>query len=71
MISRWPALAIPMAGILASLALPPIHFLPLLFALSYPMARMLACKTMWSAFWIGWGCGLGWFFVSYTGSAMP
>ncbi|MEC8728286.1 MAG: apolipoprotein N-acyltransferase [Pseudomonadota bacterium] len=60
----WPALAVPLAGILASFALPPIHILPLLVTLSYPIARMLACQNMRSAFWVGWGCGLGWFLVS-------
>jgi apolipoprotein N-acyltransferase len=58
------ALPVPIAGILASFALPPIHFLPLLVALSYPIARMLSCQNMRSAFWVGWGCGLGWFLVS-------
>lgn len=64
MIKHWPALAVPVAGMLASFALPPMHILPLLFALAYPMARMLACPTMRAAFWVGWGCGLGWFLVS-------
>ena len=64
MIKHWPALAVPLAGMLASFALPPMHILPLVFALAYPMARLLACSTIRSAFWVGWGCGLGWFIVS-------
>jgi hypothetical protein len=36
MMNRILALPVPIAGILASFALPPIHFLPLLVALSYP-----------------------------------
>lgn len=64
MMNRILALPVPIAGILASFALPPIHFLPLLVALSYPIARMLSCQNMRSAFWVGWGCGLGWFLVS-------
>jgi apolipoprotein N-acyltransferase len=64
MMNRILALPVPIAGILASFALPPIHILPLLVALSYPIARMLSCQNMRSAFWVGWGCGLGWFLVS-------
>ncbi len=46
MISRSLALAVPISGILASFALPPIHILPFLVALSYPIARMLSCQNM-------------------------
>ena len=64
--------AVPLAGILASFALPPIHILPLLVTLSYPIARMLAAEYAFR-FRVGWGCGLGWFLVSLyrISNAMP
>jgi len=59
-----PVLAVPLAGLLASLALPPIHLFPFLFFLSVPAAMLLKASRKRSAFLIGWGMGLGWFVVS-------
>jgi apolipoprotein N-acyltransferase len=56
--------AVPLAGILASLALPPIHIFPFLFFLSVPAAMLLNAGSKRSAFLIGWGTGIGWFVVS-------
>ena len=67
-----PVVIVPLSGLLASLALPPLHVLPFLFFLSVPAAILLQAKRKRSAFLIGWGMGLGWFVVSlyWTSNAL-
>ncbi len=64
MMLRRPVVIVPLAGLLASLALPPIHLLPFIFFLSIPAAILLNAGQKRTAFFIGWGTGFGWFMVS-------
>ena len=71
---RWGEIALlPLAGAAASLAMPPIHFLPAMFCLGYPAwllavrkidSEFLDHKKFWRGFKIGWLTGFGWFTAS-------
>ena len=60
-----PLIRAILAGGIASLALPPIHALPLICALSVAASSLLKATRKREAFWLGWGTGFGWFFVSF------
>ena len=53
-----------LAGMIASLALPPVGFTLGLFALSVPALMLRQSRHAWDAFKLGWAVGLGWFVFS-------
>ena len=62
---RWrrPVLA-ALAGMVASLALPPFHLVPFIAALSVPAVMLARSRSMSEAGMIGAAAGFGWFFAS-------
>ena len=65
---RRPFICAVLAGATASLALPPIHALPLIFALSLAASALLKARTTSAAFWLGWEQGLAGLSLHSTGS---